>query len=102
MQEWYLGWEKVSCLERCPQFRSVLIETERGSTVYINVISVATVNVELMFRLDSDIMNTSYTVTCTITGGTVLTSSFTGQTHTHTHTHTHWSDTHTPPTHHTL
>ena len=25
MQEWYLGWEKVSCLERCPQFRSVLI-----------------------------------------------------------------------------
>ena len=19
MQEWYLGWEKVSCLERCPQ-----------------------------------------------------------------------------------
>ena len=22
MQEWYLGWEKVSCLERCPQFRS--------------------------------------------------------------------------------
>ena len=26
MQEWYLGWEKVSCLERCPQFRSVLID----------------------------------------------------------------------------
>ena len=24
MQEWYLGWE-MSCLERCPQFRSVLI-----------------------------------------------------------------------------
>ena len=24
----YLGWEKVSCLERCPQFRSVLIERE--------------------------------------------------------------------------
>ena len=21
MQEWYLGWEKVSCLERCPHFR---------------------------------------------------------------------------------
>ena len=21
MQELYLGWEKVSCLERCPQFR---------------------------------------------------------------------------------
>ena len=21
MQEWYLGLEKVSCLERCPQFR---------------------------------------------------------------------------------
>ena len=29
MQEWYLGWEKVSCLERCPQFRSVLVERER-------------------------------------------------------------------------
>ena len=29
MQEWYLGWEEVSCLERCPQFRSVLIERER-------------------------------------------------------------------------
>ena len=25
-QEWYLGWENVSCLVRCPQFRSVLIE----------------------------------------------------------------------------
>ena len=24
----YLGWEKVSCLERCPQFRSALIERE--------------------------------------------------------------------------
>ena len=35
MQEWYivLGVEKVSCSERCPQFRSVLIERERGSTV---------------------------------------------------------------------
>ena len=32
MQEWYsyiyLGWEKVSCLERCPRFSSVLIERE--------------------------------------------------------------------------
>ena len=28
MQEWYLGWEKVSYLERCPQFRSILIERE--------------------------------------------------------------------------
>ena len=29
MQEWYiLGVGKVSCLERCPQFRSVLIERE--------------------------------------------------------------------------
>ena len=26
MQEWYLGREKVSCLERCPQFKiSVLV-----------------------------------------------------------------------------
>ena len=23
MQEWYLGREKVSCLERCPQFRNI-------------------------------------------------------------------------------
>ena len=30
----YLWWEKVSCLERCPQFKSVLIERERGSTVH--------------------------------------------------------------------
>ena len=21
LKEWYLGWEKVSCLERCPQFK---------------------------------------------------------------------------------
>ena len=28
MEEWYLGWEKVSCLEKCPQFGSVLIERE--------------------------------------------------------------------------
>ena len=26
MQEWYLGRQKVSLLERCPQFRGVLIE----------------------------------------------------------------------------
>ena len=32
MREWYLGWEKVSCLERCPQFRSVLIERFHCST----------------------------------------------------------------------
>ena len=24
LKEWYLGWEKVSRLERCPQFMSVL------------------------------------------------------------------------------
>ena len=29
----------MSCLERCPQFRSVLIERERGSTVYSSVCS---------------------------------------------------------------
>ena len=28
MQVWYLGWDKVSCLERCPQFRSALIGRE--------------------------------------------------------------------------
>ena len=37
MQEWYLGWEKVSCLERCPQFRSVLIEREVPLHIYNNV-----------------------------------------------------------------
>ena len=37
MQEWYLGWEKVSCLERCPQFRSVLIE--RAVTLTTSVFS---------------------------------------------------------------
>ena len=21
LKEWYLGWEEVSCIERCPQFR---------------------------------------------------------------------------------
>ena len=30
MQEWYLGWEKVSCLERCPQFRSVIIDNQNA------------------------------------------------------------------------
>ena len=34
MQEWYLGWEKVSYLERCPHFRSVLIEREREVPLY--------------------------------------------------------------------
>ena len=29
----YLGWEKVSHLERCPQFRSVLIESIIGGCV---------------------------------------------------------------------
>ena len=36
MQEWYLGWEKVSCLERCPH-------RERGSTVSIAIITIAIV-----------------------------------------------------------
>ena len=30
--QWYLGWEEVSCLEMCPHFRGVLIES--GYTVY--------------------------------------------------------------------
>ena len=25
MQEWYFGWNKLSCLERCPQFKSVQV-----------------------------------------------------------------------------
>ena len=30
MQEWYLGWEKVSCLERC---KVIKIHTKPGSTL---------------------------------------------------------------------
>ena len=37
MQEWYLGWEKVSCLERCPQFRSVLIEREVPQFIHVHI-----------------------------------------------------------------
>ena len=37
MQEWYLGWGKVSCLERCPQFRSVLIERECATIMCVYV-----------------------------------------------------------------
>ena len=43
-QTWYLGRKKVSCLERCPHFRGVLIEgfhcsgnafcSERGQPLY--------------------------------------------------------------------
>ena len=40
MQEWYLGWEKVSCLERCPQFRSVLIEREGEREVPLYILYV--------------------------------------------------------------
>ena len=32
MQEWYLGWEKLSCLERCPHFMG---QQSRGSTVWV-------------------------------------------------------------------
>ena len=35
MQEWYLGWEKVSCLERCPQFRSVLLACLYGAAMFV-------------------------------------------------------------------
>ena len=35
MRAWYLlGVGKVSCLERCPQFKSVLIEREREVPLY--------------------------------------------------------------------
>ena len=39
LQEWYLGWEMVSCLERCPQFRSVLIEREVPLYIHISYTS---------------------------------------------------------------
>ena len=32
----HLGWEKVSCSEKCPQFRGVLIEREVPVCVEVN------------------------------------------------------------------
>ena len=32
MQEWYLGWEKVSYLERCPYIVQECPHRESGST----------------------------------------------------------------------
>ena len=40
VQEWYLGWEKVPCLERCPQFRSVRIEREVPLYLYMKQLKV--------------------------------------------------------------
>ena len=40
--------------------------------------SLHAVEVGLTFRLDPNIINLSYAITCTVTGGTVLTGSFTG------------------------
>ena len=37
----HLGWEKVSCLERCPHFRSVLIEREREVPLGFSISNVA-------------------------------------------------------------
>ena len=42
MQEWYFGWEMVSCLERCPQFKSVLI-LYRGLPLYASFTSTYTI-----------------------------------------------------------
>ena len=60
MQEWYLGWEKVSCLERCPQFRSVLIERE--VPLYTCVGTVCTLQVKKINEMKCD----SVSVHCTI------------------------------------
>ena len=38
LKEWYLGWEMVSCLQRCPQLRGVLIP--RGVPLYTHPIRV--------------------------------------------------------------
>ena len=42
MQEWHLGWEKVSCLERCPQFHTCPIYPDREVSlcvyIYLSVI----------------------------------------------------------------
>ena len=37
-----LGVGKVSCLERCPQFRGVLIERERFHCIHHSVVCVCT------------------------------------------------------------
>ena len=36
-QTWYLGRKKVSCLERCPYFRGVLIEGFHSICIHTNV-----------------------------------------------------------------
>ena len=47
MQERYMGWEKVSCLERCTHFRSVLIrerEVPLYTSTYIHSITYCVYN----------------------------------------------------------
>ena len=44
---WYLRWEKVSCLERCLQFRSVLIERERFHYIMCTILCVCVQYVHL-------------------------------------------------------
>ena len=53
MQEWYLGWEKVSCLERCPQFRSVLIEREVPQQKSQNQLTALAIMALLIFSCSS-------------------------------------------------
>ena len=37
MQEWYLGVEKVSCLERCPHFRDAFVKGFHCSLISMEV-----------------------------------------------------------------
>ena len=39
MQEWYLGWEKVSCLGRCPHFRGCKSGTWGGKSALFREVS---------------------------------------------------------------
>ena len=97
MQEWYLGWEKVPCLERCPQFRSVLIERERGSTVYQKFIDVTLFLVNSVSEFSIIVQFDKESKNCS----ELLVSYNKDLHHIHTQTH-HTTHTHTtphPPTH---
>ena len=57
MQEWYyLGWEKVSCFERCPpHFRGVLIEGFGSLIMHLNHTSLRVINLSLSFSPPSSL-----------------------------------------------
>ena len=56
MQEWYLGWEKVSCLERCPQCYRCAIDS-------------AVIRVSIYWYIASCIYICTHTMQCTCING---------------------------------